>query len=172
MKNIIVKALIVMSLISCKESPNYNPFDEQFDVSVKKLIDDNCDTISAGCGYFNLIKRDGKLRPYYQVYIDDFDQVVAKGFTLEIDTFVESDLNNLRSYKWKVDSILSLPLDREELNQEFGVFGYTISSIEKGEIQIVNPRKIDTVHLELNVYPIDESFRLIREVGYFKLRDP
>ena len=168
MRKIIVNIIIVISIISCKEKPNYNPFDEQFDVSVNTLIRDNCDTISAGCGYFNLVKREGKLKPYYQVYMEDFSEVVAKGFSYEIDTFRIRNFKDIYTNEIKLDSIKNLPIDKEEFNKEFGKFGYKINSRVNSSIQIVNAQLMDTIDLELDAYPIYGNRYLARGIGYFK----
>ena len=62
----------LLAFMGCKPSPNYNPFDDQFNVSVRDIMSDGCDTISAGCGYFNLQVPAGRFRPYYQIFSGDF----------------------------------------------------------------------------------------------------
>lgn len=172
MKNSILKILLLLSMISCKEQANYNPFDEQFDVSVSKLIKDNCDTISAGCGYFNLIKREGKLKPYYQIFIEDFHQVVAKGFSYPIDTFRDVNFEAFYSDNSKIDSLLRLPLNEEAMNKEFRHYGYAINSRDKASIQIVNSQISDTINLELDFYPVFENQYFVRGIEYFKSPPP
>ena len=167
MKNIIVKILIVISIISCKEKPNYNPFDEQFNVSVNRLFQDNCDTIPVECGYYNLTKNHGKLRPYYQVYINDFSKVVGKGFIYEMDTFRVKGFQDRYTNKSQIDSILNLPINESELNQEFGKFGYEIFSRNLDTIKIVNSDKNDTIDFNLDTYSIYGNRYLVRGIGYF-----
>ncbi|NME71249.1 hypothetical protein [Flammeovirga aprica] len=167
MKNIIT--IFLLSFIySCKEKPNYNPFDNQFNVSVKQLINDNCDTVSAGCGYFNLLKSEDKLKPYYQVYCDDFFTVIAKGFTMDIDTFKLQSSDFQNSY---IDSITSLPLDKSQLNIELGKFGYKIFLRETNTIKAVNKEIQDTVSLKLYTCPIEDQNLLVRTIEFFKGRE-
>ncbi|MFT6338301.1 MAG: hypothetical protein ACJATI_005073 [Halioglobus sp.] len=111
----IVFGLILVCFLSCKEKPNYNPFDDQFDVSIRALGQNNCDTISAGCGYFNLSRSNGRLRPYYQVFREPFDEVDAKGFTYYVDTIqlLEKE-SSIRSRK---GSLLQLPFNTLGMNQ-------------------------------------------------------
>jgi len=154
-------------LISCKEEPNYNPFDNQFDVSVRQLIADNCDTIPAGCGYFNLIKRTGKLRPYYQFYMEDPFQIVAKGFTYEIDTFSARGYENKAFNKVLIDSVINLPINEKELSKEIEKFGYQFLSRKSKYVLISNEIKMDTIQLQLDVYPIHGNRSLVRGIGYF-----
>ena len=46
--------MTVVSFTSCEREPTYNPFDQEFDISIKQVIRNGCDTLSAGSGYFNL----------------------------------------------------------------------------------------------------------------------
>lgn len=168
MRIILLNIVIAIITISCKEKPNYNPFDEQFDVSVNSLISDKCDTISAGCGYFNLIKNEGKLKPYYQVHIEEFDQVVAKGFSYVLDTFRVANYKDKCTNETKLDSIKMLPLDRYALNKELGKYGYQISTRINSSIQIVNFELSDTINLELYLNSILGSRNWVRGIEYYK----
>ncbi|CAL2088670.1 hypothetical protein [Tenacibaculum sp. 190524A05c] len=144
-----IKILFSISLlyfISCKETPNYNPFDDQFDVNVSKLIKDNCDTISAGCGYFNLQENSGRLRTYYQIYMDDWRKVVAKGFNYSLDT-MQIDTSNISKSQYK--SIINNlnNLDVKKLNSELRKFNFSYLKKEESIIFIHN--SVDTLSLEL-----------------------
>lgn len=170
LKNLI-HILFIIGLVSCKEEPKYNPFDDQFDVSVRGLINDNCDTISAGCGYYNLIVRGGRLQPYYQVSNEDFYQVVAKGFIYSIDTFTIPDFDSIDSDSLIIDSIVSLPLNTNLLNQEFSKFGYLIEYRIKEQICIVNNELRDTINLELVVHRNQDMIRGIEFFGSFEIKN-
>ncbi len=75
-----------MIVTACgRKSPTLNPFDEVFDVEVSQLAELDCDTVSAGCGYFNLVYHKEDHDVYYQVYMDE-GQVIAKGLTILVDS--------------------------------------------------------------------------------------
>ena len=167
MKNIII-ILIIVILNSCKENPNYNPFDDQLDVSVRKLIRDKCDTIPAECGYVNLVENKGKLKAYYQVHMEDFYNVVGKGFGYEIDTFRIKGFRDRYTDENIIDSLINLPIKNKELNEELVQFGYEILSKHSDTIQIVNSEILDTINLELICYPIKGNRYIVRGIGYYK----
>lgn len=98
MKSILINIIYIL-LIGCKPSPTYNAFDDKFDISIRDVINDGCDTVSVGCGYFNLQQERGSLRNYYQLFGFD-SEVVAKGFVYFLDTLKVKDkksYNILRS---------------------------------------------------------------------------
>ena len=163
----VIKIFIVITVFSCKEKPNYNPFDDQFNVSVHCLAQDNCDSISAGCGYYNLIQRKGKLRTYYQIELfNDPTHVVAKGFDYNIDTF---KVKNAFPYFRQplADSVINLPLKIADLNQEFGRFGYKVFSRDDDIIQLFNPELNNKVDIRIVIHYIDEQ-HITRGFDYFK----
>ena len=163
----LIYLLIFISLTSCKEKPNYNPFDNQFNISIKSLTKDDCDTISAGCGYFNLTQKNEKLKTYYQVYLEDFNKVVAKGFSYALDTFQLNIPNGVVDNKPLVDSIMTLPIDREQSNEEFGRHGYKIHSRNGRSFLITNIEILDTIKLEMKHNLVLDSQHLIRYFDYF-----
>ncbi|QTD37699.1 hypothetical protein JL193_16820 [Polaribacter batillariae] len=130
MKKIIV-ILIFIALNSCKPSPTYNAFDNQFNISIREVVKDGCDTISAGCGWFNLRQKEGRLRNYYQIYIDDWNNVVAKGFDYFLDTLNikgEKDYDKIRSLKISNKQIAELNSELKKyrykfLNQKLSEYG-------------------------------------------------
>lgn len=84
----VIHIILMILIAGCKPSPDYDPFNQQYDVSVGNLVMDGCDMISAGCGYFNLQAKEGRLRPYYQLFVEDADKVLAKSFTYYEDTLI------------------------------------------------------------------------------------
>ncbi|MEN8120441.1 MAG: hypothetical protein ABFS35_08850 [Bacteroidota bacterium] len=159
--------IAIMILIACKQSPNYNPFDNQFDISVKDFTNNRCDTISAGCGYFNLQITSGKLRPFYQIHYDNFNEVVAKGFTYYVDTNSLVGMNDIYD-EYVLDSILNSFIDFKELSIELSRFNYIFSE-QKGElIKIIKKDMTDTISLRLGIYPIEKDSIAVREISYWK----
>lgn len=167
-KNIIFLILIIS--ISCKPSPTYNAFDKEFDISLNQVINDGCDTISAGCGYFNFRQKKGRLKNYYQVYIDDWNEVVAKGFDYSLDTLIcksEEEIEVKRYAKISRKNIV-------ELNLELKKFGFIYNRQKKSEfgydrIEIVNSNLKDTIVLSLVYFTEPNNDSLIyRELSYFK----
>ena len=174
--NKITLILILIVFISCKEKPTYNPFDDQFNVSVRQLVRDKCDTIPAGCGYFNLTKNSGRFRPYYQIYADDFHEVVAKGFQYTVDSFKTRKAHDKVFLRYQMDSVADLPLDKEKVNVEFGKFGYQLINRDSCAITIANEEIGDTIQLRLetgtSIRKIDVSIHhamyIFRYICYFK----
>ena len=87
MKKSFIFFILIIS-IGCKPSPTYNAFDKEFDISINQVVNDGCDTIPVGCGYFNFRQKKGRLKNYYQVYLNDWNEVVAKGFDYSLDTLI------------------------------------------------------------------------------------
>ena len=164
----IVQIVIILSVFSCGENPNYNPFDNQFNVSINQLANDNCDTISAGCGYYNLTQKKGNLKTYYQVYSEDFKKVLAKGFSYTLDTTSTITQNENDDINTIIDSIIKLPINREQVNKELGKFGYRLHLRNRELIQIENNNTLDTINLRMKHSLEVDSQYLIRYIDYFK----
>tara|TARA_R110002124_G_scaffold232544_1_gene397593 strand:- start:45 stop:560 length:516 start_codon:yes stop_codon:yes gene_type:complete len=167
-KSIII--LIFITLNSCKPSPTYNAFDKEFNISIREVTKDGCDTISAGCGWFNLQQKKGRLRNYYQIYLDDWNNVVAKGFDYFLDTLIvkgEKDYNKIRSIKISNKNIT-------ELNSELEKYGYKFQDQKEGKyennfVQIINEISKDTVELDIQLNWNDEKDSIIyRRLSYWK----
>ena len=157
--------ILIIIFISCNEKPTYNPFDNKFNGSVRSLILDNCERVSAGCGYINITKREGKLKPFYQIFLDDFNNVLAKGFIYEIDTFKTTNFDD-----FKIDSLEKLPINEEELNAELKRFKYKINSRFENEILLVNDEGIDTVLIKINAFTINKKRHIKRKIEFYKAR--
>lgn len=155
-----------MTFFSCKEQPNYNPFDNQINISTDKLAEDGIDTISAGCGYFNLTQKKKNFRTYYQVFNDDYDSVLAKGFSYIIDTMAlyQGKPNLYRTRD--LDSVCKLPFDQSLFNMEIGNFGYKVLSQNDNIVYIVNSR-MDTIPLSINYFH-SEGEDVIRSFDFYK----
>jgi len=166
--NKIALILILILFISCKEKPTYNPFDDQFNISVSQLVRDKYDTISAGCGYFNLTKNSGKFRPYYQIYADDFHKILAKGFTYEIDSFVIPKIHDGALMQQQMDSIRNLPFDKKTMNTELGKFGYQIIQQESDTLKIINKDTKDTIITRIRLSTNLHNRSIVRVIEYLK----
>jgi len=159
----------IIFIYGCRQTPNYNPFDDQFSISTKELARNGCDTIPAGCGYFNLQEPTGKFRVYYQVHIDNYEEVLAKGFTYIVDTFKMKKPNDLPN-DILFDSICNLPFKIEPLQKEIDKFNYSVVYLKDHIVILSNKELLDTVYLGFDV---DLSFTekeliIIREMNYYK----
>lgn len=167
-KSIII--LILITLNSCKPSPTYNAFDKEYNISVKEVVKNGCDTISAGCGWFNLRQKEGRLRNYYQIYVDDWNTVVAKGFDYFLDTL---DIKGEKDYE-KIGSLKISNKNIIELNSELKKYGYKFHDQKVGEygsnfVQIINKVSKDTVKLDIQLNWNNEKDSIIyRELCYWK----
>lgn len=166
-KNIVL-ILLLTTCFSCKEKPNYNPFDNQFNVSTNHLKKDNCDVMVAGCGYFNFQLPQGRLRPFYQVYDEEFNKVIAKGFTYYLDTFKIDDCSHDNHiYKKAIDSFKISPVNIEVLNYEFDKYDYQFLSKDLSSITIFNSKTNDTINLFLTQSINNQDCMVIIELEYF-----
>lgn len=160
MKLRLVASFILLLLVSCEITPNYDPFDDRFNVSVDKIIANGCDSISAGCGYFNLTRTDGLLNPYYQIYQEDFDQIVAKGFDFIVDTVVVDEYeDDLRFFAWTPEYTMAF-------EEALEAYGYKLQKTTDSSIVIVNKEKLDTIELAKRVSYLDTTHAQIC-VSYF-----
>jgi hypothetical protein len=167
-KSIII--LILVTLHCCKPSPTYNAFDKEFNISVKEVVKGGCDTISAGCGWFNLRQKKGRMRNYYQIYSEDWNIVVAKGFDYFLDTLIikgEKDYDHIRSIRISNKNII-------ELNSELKKYGYKFHDQQEGKyesniVQIINETSKDTIELNIQSNWNDEKDSIVyRELSYWK----
>ena len=131
-----------------------------------------CDTISAGCGWFNLRQKEGRLRSYYQIYVDDWNNVVAKGFDYFLDTLNikgEKDYDKIRSLKISNKDIV-------ELNSELEQYGYKfldqkLSKYGSNYVQIINEisKEKRKLGIQLN-WKNDKDSIIYRELNYWKAK--
>ncbi len=159
--------IFFITFFSCKERPNYNPFDDQFNISKDYLIEDNCDTINATCGYYNLIQKGGKLKTFYQYYDEDnTSHLIAKGFTYNLNIIRYKSV--LEMYYILRDSLLDLPINEKEVEDELNTFGYGILYISSDSMVIVNDNEKDTILLNIIVEHDYKEKVIYRNLEYFK----
>ncbi len=159
--------LVILLTLSCKQTPNYHPFDNQFDVSISQLIRDNCEQISVECGYYNWVQPTGRLRTYYQIYSETPGQVVAKGFEYRLDTFKIKNFRDRYTDKNRLDSLVLLPFDVQEMNSAFGKYKYKFLDRNLDSLRIVNWERKDTISLRLIVYHDYRYQFVVRGISYF-----
>jgi hypothetical protein len=155
-------------IISCKPKPTYNAFDDLFDISLKQVVKDGCDTISAGCGWFNLTQKKGRLRNYYQIYGEKVD---AKGFVYYLDTI---NIKGIKNY----DNIYSLKISEKNINEfnselEKYYFKFLEQNLNKVsemyEIRITNYSLTNTISLGMNFKWINKKDSIIvRTINYWR----
>jgi len=170
----LIAILIVAFIFSCKETPTYNPFDDQYSISINHLKKNNCDTVMAGCGYFNLIEREGKLRMYYQIYGDASNEVVAKGFEYYIDTIEFRNWSTLRDttgypYESILDSIASLSFNENKIDNDFRKFGYRVFERKRDRIHLLNSQTNDTLKLKIKAFAIERTASAVRGFSDFRM---
>jgi len=167
-KKILILIFLVQLIIiqlGCKKDPTYNPFDKEFNISIKEVIQNGCDTIPAGCGYFNFTEKSSPAKMYYQVFYEDFFKVVAKGFVYHIDTF---KLNNSVEYYELRDSLEKLPFKTSKLNKNLLKYNYSFLDLNQKTVRIVNQNIEDTISLKMRIATIDYNRNLfVRNLEYF-----
>ena len=165
-----VLIVFLINIISCKPSPTYNAFDNEFDISLREVIKNGCDTITVGCGFFNLREKNGKLRNYYQIYVEDWNNVVAKGFDYILDTLYlkeEKEFGKTRNLKISETQIV-------ELNTELEKYGFKFYNQKEDEfgnnsVQIINESSKKTFELELLTEWINQNNLVVyRQLSYFR----
>ncbi|WP_375562416.1 hypothetical protein ACE193_07665 [Bernardetia sp. OM2101] len=165
--------LLCLGIMFYKQTPTYNPFDDVFDIDTNQLVE--CDTIIGSCGYINFQPKTKKrLKVYYQIYAEDINDVVAKGFCYEEDTFLIPSHCN---HQILSDSLDNLPIDIKEFNHAIEKFDYVYLDkiMEKNidtyspKIRISHKNNLDTVRTSLYWHVSEEdSTKAIRTISYFK----
>ena len=160
--------IIVFCISSCKPSPTYNAFDNQFDISIREVIKNGCDTIPAGCGFFNLQEKQGRLRHFYQIYVDDWNEVDAKGFSYFLDTLKISGLKDFNS----IDSIKISQQEIENFNSELIKYNYTFLDQNKENnhyLRIIEKDSRDTLNLQILWDWVNKKDSIIeRKIEYWR----
>lgn len=158
--------LASIAFSSCKKNPTYNPFDKEFNISIKQVIKNKCDTIAAGCGYFNLRENSKPSYMYYQVYFEDFHEVVAKGYVYYIDTF---EIHKFSDYyrSEKRDSILNLSINKNDINEQIYKYNYNYLSQEENRVKIVGNEDEDTLIININLVETGYINQYVRTLEYF-----
>jgi hypothetical protein len=167
---ILLYIAFIFTIMGCRPSPDYNPFNEQYDVLVSEIVQNGCDTISAGCGYYNLQVAEGRFRPFYQIFIDDSDKVLAKGFTYYEDT-VQVDGIEAHYDEALMESLLSKPIDLTRFNAELAKYGYQVLSKSGRQIRIGSAEGGSIIDLDIEFNTIEEDSLVIRQIQYWKQRN-
>lgn len=160
--------LILLIIIGCKPKPTYNAFDDVFDVSLQQIVKDGCDTISAGCGWFNLTQKQGRLRNYYQIYDEKVD---AKGFIYYLDTLNIKGIENYQKvYSLKISDKNIKEFDSELEKYYFKFLDQRQNYIsEMDEVRITNYPLTKIISLEMGFKWINEKDSIIvRTINYWK----
>lgn len=159
-------------LCSCQPDPSYNPFDSSFDINVQSLIRDDCDTVSAGCGYFNLNKHFGNYSVYYQTYMEEPNTVVAKGMRIYLDTVairydMEHEHDSTMKFVWytpidtsKIDDLLkNFELKRSNQVNETLEEGVIVYENRNGVLFKLNQRGLRQSDKGSEIVRVFEIFR-------------
>jgi hypothetical protein len=159
--------ILFLSLGCQKASPTFNPFDDVFDVAVNRI--GKCDTISAGCGYFNLTKDINGVNVYYQVFVEDFEQVVAKGLSIKIDTLCKSTVAKLET-----DNCLAVcatrPFDTLMVIKKLETFGVKVAIVKNSPLRFdfLHPKTGKKTQGYIDCY-YDDSLNLIRHLTVWEM---
>ncbi len=163
---IILISITSLILHSCQDAPTYNPFDQEFDVSIRQVINNGCDTISAGCRYYNLAEQSSPSWMYYQVHDDEFYEVVAKGFVYHMDTFTIMKFEDYYKSNMR-NSILNLEIIQSDLNRQIEEYNYTYLDRQEDKVLILNRELHDTIKLRVNLAETNIRNKYVRNVEYF-----
>ncbi|MDH5598979.1 MAG: hypothetical protein OEY34_07635 [Cyclobacteriaceae bacterium] len=166
MKRVIQLVLLVVLVFSCTpKNTEFNPFDEEFAFHSTVNLEEY-DTISAGCGYFNITLTQDELQTYYQYFEDE---IVAKGFDLSIDSYPYG-LKNIDFEKVR-DSIARIPVPSEKILQKLSVVDVIrieIDSIKEGYREVLmEHRDGSNYHGEIDVSYDTENSVFVRRLGFF-----
>lgn len=165
----ILSIIIAVYLTSCKKEPTYNPFDQVFDISIGQVVKNGCDTLSAGCGFFNLAEKSSPSYMYYQIHSENFQQVVAKGFTYHVDTFAKINIADSYSAK-EHDSIMNVAINIDRLNSQIDKYSYNYLDHKEDSIRIVNAEIQDTINLRMKMSKTAIGNKYVRILEYFKTK--
>ena len=132
-----ISIILIITLNACgKPRPTFNPFDTLFDADIVQIRNECTDTISAGCGYFNLTKNHGNHQVYYQVR-EGQNEVFAKGIVIPLDTFIFPYYSNGKNDN-SIESILRhSPVDTGGIDQILAQYGLIRKFKKSGKNQNV-----------------------------------
>lgn len=166
--NVATCIILVFITINCNRTKAHNPFDNDFSISIKEFISNGCDTISAGCGYFNLQEKAGDFRIYYQIYDENNDEVLAKGFTYYLDTFKMERPKHPNEAIF--DSISNLPIKIDSLIIELAKFNYSVLDTNKNVISVTNIEILDTIYLDFvsEISFTENELIVVRRMTHYK----
>ena len=158
--------LMIVLVFSCTpKNTEFNPFDEEFAFHAAMNLE-AYDTISAGCGYFNITLAQGELQTYYQYFEGD---IVAKGFYLDIDSFpyvLQDD-----EFEKVMNSFGASPIQRDIILQklvELDIVHIEIDSIKEGYREVImEHRDGRNYHGEIDVGYDTENSVFVRRLGFF-----
>ena len=164
---ITIITIFLFSMFREKPKPTYDPFDDLFQVDTRQFVRDNCDTIPAGCGYYNLAKIENDFAVYYQIYRFGSSNIEAKTFVFWIDTFLMSMENDYPNF------LDTLPISASRINRLEEIiqnFNFSVDSITKGKVKIVSHNKADTFLLGVHTYLERYEPRpvYVRQLGVFR----
>ena len=163
MKKYILLINCFIFLLSCKQKPSYNPFDNQFNIDESYFIKDGLDTIWDTCGYYGVVKINNHSK---MSYVYQYDNLIGKYYHFYIDTInvKEKIIYDSNNY----DSLNSLPLNKISLNKSLKKFNYKFYK-QKGKIVYIinnNSKKIDTTYIDSDVYT--DSLFISRKLSFSK----
>ena len=173
MKKIAFILAITISLVRCsQDQPTYNPFDSVFDVNLDEVIEGNCDTINAGCGYINLTVSKENHKVWYQVLRGE-TEVLAKGFYVFADSSITlSEWPNRESEDSIEHLIFTTPFDTNKIDSE--LINYQLTRLNRTELQSQNIWKYSngTDTFDLSIYESinPSTFTVTRELSCFMLK--
>jgi hypothetical protein len=85
--------VLLYSFWNFNSNVDYNPFGNNTNISIQTLLDDDCELLSAPCGYNTYGKEVAGHIIYYQFNPNEKHKVCAKGICIHIDsTEIQSDL--------------------------------------------------------------------------------
>ncbi|WP_338811947.1 hypothetical protein V9L05_11025 [Bernardetia sp. Wsw4-3y2] len=154
--------LLCFGIMFYKQTPTYNPFDGVFDIDTSQLSE--CDTIGGMCGFLNFRpKTDKRLKMYYQIYTEDINDVIGKGFYYTEDTILIPKSYDYDSF---LDSIKNLPIGIKEYNEVLNEFGYSYLDKNEYNIRIIHKTNFDIVTTLLRWDGLEnDSTKIIRTIG-------
>jgi len=161
------KCIIIFSLLalvlSCKQKPTYNPFDDQFNIDESYFIKDNLDTIWDTCGYYGIVKINDQSK---MSYVYQSNKLIGKYYQFNIDTIEVKKKVLYDSSEY--DSLTSLPINQKKLNNSLKHFNYKFYGQKGKNIYLINndTKKIDTSYIDSDIYT--DTIFISRELTFSK----
>jgi hypothetical protein len=145
MKKLLI-IIIALSIWSCQSSnDSFDPFDKDFSFH-NTMNTAEYDTIWDSCGYWDFEKSNHGLKTAYIFYFDD---IIGKGFSLEIDSIETNDCDSLfydRDDKNTIEDLFTqYPIKVTEVKAR-------LSNLNVSEVKILSSFEVEITNSENKIF--------------------
>lgn len=135
--NFLILCFLFWGCLNTISPPSYNPFDEEYKVSIKTLLKDGCELLYQPCGYKTFGKEIEGNIIYYQFSPGEENEACAKGICIHIDSISigaipkESQISKNKHIDNKSQELLASKVDTAKITLPLLNFGLiNVSDLE------------------------------------------